>query len=504
LNSNRIMTLVEVLERNARDIPDKTAIVYHNSRLSYRDLNGTVNRLAHALTTHGLEPGDHIGLMLPRMPELIICFLAAAKARGIVVPINFELHEEQIRDVLKNLAPRFLFVHEQFLLLATRTLPAGKKTAIVCTGGSGAGEHYVWSDILGNRSSSNPAADVTENDVVYLNYTSGTTGKPKGAVTTHAHIFWNTHGAIDALQLTAEDIHLCLFAPFAHPHEIFARPLYLGGSMVLLDNIRPRAVAHAISEHSVTCFMGVAPLYETLLEIARSGRYGFTSLRIPESGGMFTKPDLIERFADRFGVPILPVWGSTETTGIAIATSPGGTHAPGSVGTPCRSYDVKIIDEDGKQAPPHMVGELAFKGPGVVSGYHEAEERDRRLFQNGWYYSGDLAKQDGAGNIYFVERKTGMMKVAGLAVYPLEVEKVLMNHPAVKEAAVIAMPDRMRGEVPRAFVVLHNGHKITDKEIMHFCNEHMARYKVPKMVEFRETLPRIGGGKINKKMLQVE
>lgn len=498
------MTLVEMLERNTRDVPDKVAIVYQELRITYRELNEQVNKLAHALLDLGLQKGDRIGFMLPRIPELVISFLAAAKSQGILFPINFELRHENIRAVLNHLLPRFLIVHESFVDLAKKSIPKNLITSIIVTGSTRPREHYFWNDIIKGRNQNNPFLEVKEEDVVYLNYTSGSTGNPKGAITTHSNIFWNTRAAVDALKLTPSDVHMCMFAPFAHPHEIFARPLYLGGTMVLLDKIRPKSIAKAISENKVTCLMGLAPMYETLLEVTESGRYDLSSLKIPESGGMYTRIELIKRFEQRFGVSILPVWGSTETTGIAIANSPHERPVYGSVGRPCKSYEVKIIDEDGKELPPNRVGEMIFKGPAVVSGYYEGDIENEKSFKNSWYYSGDLGRRDEKGHFYFVERKTGMMKVAGLIVYPMEVELALMCHPGIKEAAVISVKNRLRGEVPKAIVVLKDELRITEREIIQFCKERMAHYKVPRVVEFRESLPKIGSAKIDKKALQME
>jgi acyl-coenzyme A synthetase/AMP-(fatty) acid ligase len=498
------MTLVEMLERNARDIPDKVAIIYQDLRMTYRELNEAVNRLACALPDLGLKKGDRVGLMLPRVPELITSFLGVAKAQGIVAPINFELRDANIRTVLSNFSPRFLIVHESFVDLVKRSIPQNLEVSVVVVGSGSHRGDFRLEDIMRDQRTSNPSLEVKEEDVVYLNYTSGSTGNPKGAITTHSNIFWNTLAAVDTLKLTPSDVHLCLFAPFAHPHEIFARSLYLGGTTVLLDSIRPKSIAKTISENRVTCFMGLAPMFETLLQVAGSGRYDLSCLRIPESGGMYTRTELIKRFEKSFGVTILPVWGSTETTGIAIANSTHERLIYGSIGKPCRYYEVEIVGEDGEELPPHEVGEMIFKGPAVVKGYYKAADEDQKSFKNGWYYSGDLGRKDEEGNFYFVERKTGMMKVAGLAVYPLEVELALMRHPYIKEAAVMGIKDRLRGEVPKAIVVLNDGLKITEREIIQFCGEFIAHYKLPKVVEVRKCLPKIGSGKINKRTLQME
>ncbi|MEW6066916.1 MAG: AMP-binding protein [Nitrospirota bacterium] len=496
------MTLGKILEGNSERFPDKTAIIFEDTIITYRDLNETVNKIANFLISLGLKKGDRVGLMLPRIPELVISFLSVAKAHAIVAPINFELRDTKIRTILINISPQCLIVHKQFLELAKRAIPQGMKITIIVVGGNSR-DDILWDEIIKNRNSDNPSFDINENDIVYLNYTSGSTGNPKGAITTHSNIYWNTFASVNSLKITEEDVHLCMFAPFAHPHELFARPLYLGGTMVLLDKIYPKSIANAISEHGVTCMMGLASMYETLLELLEHKTYDLGSLRIPESGGMHTRTELIERFRKKIGVPILPVWGSTETTGIAIANIPGETIMLGSVGRPCISYEVKIVDEYGSELPVGQVGEMIFRGPAVIQNYYE-NSVNNLCFRDGWYYSSDLGRRDDENNFYFVDRKAGMMKVAGLKVYPMEIELVLAEHPEIKEVAVIPANDNLRGEVPKAIIVTKNGKNISEKDILSFCRERMANYKVPRIIEFRDALPKIGSGKINKKELQLE
>ncbi len=495
------MTLIEMLERNAKRSPEKTAIIYSDIKITYKELNEYTNKLAYSLIDIGFKKGDRVGFMLPRVPELVISFLSVAKAQGIAVPINFELSEETIRIILNDISPKCLIVHDNFYDLAMRSFPIASEIPVITVGDINK-DFFFW-ELLKGKNSDNPSLEIKEDEVVYINYTSGSTGYPKGAITTHANIYWNTLASVNALQLTTEDIHLCMFAPFAHPHEIFARPLYLDGTTVLVDKIYPKSIAKAISKHKVTCMMGLAPMYENLLDVLEHKPYDLSSLRVPESGGMYTRTELINRFEQKVGVPIIPAWGSTETTGIAIANTPE-TIIPDSVGKPCMSYEVKIVDEYGVEVPIGEIGEMIFKGPAIVQGYYKDAINTQSCLKDGWYYSGDLGKRDEGNNFYFIDRKTGMMKVAGLKVYPLEIELALAEHPGVEEVAVISIRDKLRGEVPKAIIVTRNGKEITEKEILEFCREKMPNYKVPRIVEFRKSLPKIGSGKINKKELQME
>jgi acyl-coenzyme A synthetase/AMP-(fatty) acid ligase len=496
------MTIVDMLERNAREAPSRAAIAYGDAVTSYSELNAGVNRLARGLMGLGVGRGDMVALMLPRVPELVAAFLAIAKAGAVAAPVNYELTPEKVSSVISGMAPACLITHASHAGLAPCVVPGGR-TPVVAVGGGIPGA-VGWHEIASGYDASDIGSRPAPGDVVYINYTSGSTGESKGAVTTHSNIYWNTASAVDALGLDGSDVHLCMFAPFAHPHEIFARPLLLGGTMVLVDTIYPKSLAEAIARHGVTCVMGLSPMYENLLELLDTRRYDLGSLRVPESGGMYTRAELIERFRRTLGVPIVPVWGSTETTGIALANRPWEPMASGSVGRPCPSYSVRILDESGADAPVGDPGEMAFRGPGVVSGYRESGAGASEAFRDGWYLSGDIARKDADGNFYFVERKTGMMKIAGLKVFPSEIEQVLLDHPDIKEVGVVAVSDRLRGEVPLAVVALRNGRALSSKDVLRFCKGRLPAYKTPRAVEFMEALPRTPGGKIDKKALRRE
>jgi long-chain acyl-CoA synthetase len=341
-----------------------------------------------------------------------------------------------------------------------------------------------------------PAPTADPDTLAYLNFTTGTSGFPKGALCSHANIYWNSRAAIDTFQLTAEDVHLCMFASFAHPHELFSRALYSGGSLVLLTRISPKVIVSTINRYRVTCMMGLAVMYKMMAEHCPAT--ALPDLRIAESGGMFTSPEIHTAFLSAFKLPILSVWGSTETTGIALANRPDDYKTNGSMGRPCPGYEVKLIDEAGNEVAAGEVGELLFSSPANVSGYADNIPLPGI---DSWYASGDLAKKDQDGFYYFIERKTGMIKVAGLKVYPLQVELVLQQHPAIKEAAVIGVREKRRGYVPGAFVVSEDGSQLDWDEVTRFCKKRLAPYMIPKQFILMDELPKIGSGKINKKAL---
>ena len=351
------MTIVEMLERNARLYPEKTAIIYGNSRISYRTFYEKANVLANFLIAMGLKKGDRVGLMLQKTPEVLISFLGVAAAGGVAFPVDYNQTLDNMECLLSFTNPTVLIVDGQFQELLSRFEGHCSDEKTIVIGQKTTNQRRSWEEVFAQQSLNPPGVEIQDDDIVYLNFTSGTTGLPKGAITTHANIYWNTLSAVENLGLTEKDIHLCMFPVFSHPHELFARSLYLGGTVVLIDSIYPKAIATAISEYRVTCMMAVASIYDTLARLPLSFPFDLSSLRIPESGGMYTHPTLEQKFKERFGVPIIPVWGSTETSGIVLVSPVAGERRPGSMGKPSTYYQVKVVGENGEELPPGEVGE---------------------------------------------------------------------------------------------------------------------------------------------------
>ncbi|MFO0752354.1 MAG: class I adenylate-forming enzyme family protein [Thermodesulfovibrionales bacterium] len=488
------MTLHDALELNCRTHPAKNFIEAYDRSFTYEEAWRLSNGFARFLAASGVGRNDTACLVLPRVPELVLAFLGMVKAGVVPVPVNYTISPGEIRQFISLIAPSVIVIHEKLLpVLDSGVLPAGNVRVVVV--GEDSHGHIPWREAA-SPSVEGGASDIGFDEIAYLNYTTGSSGAPKGAIATHANIYWNTRAAVEAMEMTGDDVHLCMFAPFAHPHELFARPLYTGGTLVLLEEINPKTIVKTINDKSVTCMMGLAPMFDMIASHCAGKR--MESLRVAESGGMYTRPDIIRSFKRHFGVPVLSVWGSTETTGIALANTPGAYREDGSMGRVCPFYELALIDDEGNDAGTGEIGELVFRGEGVISGYDTAADFPAAA---GGYYSGDLAWRDGEGYLYFVERKSGLMKVAGLKVYPLQIELSLMAHHGVKEAAVIGVEDRLRGMVPKAYIVPREGFALTEEEVRAFCKGKMADYMIPRAVEIRSELPKIGSGKINKKAL---
>lgn len=511
ISRNQIpMTLIEMLEKSVRLCPSKSAIICEEKNFSYTELHESVIKLSHYFFSSGIKKGEKIAIMMEtKKPEMIIAFLSISACGCIAVPIDANQTDEYICQIFNIIRPAAIVVSDRMvhrLEICNLHLPESRK--IVCESDHPRDPVPVnqtkaihpaasLAGILGSAAAvSLPPVSINQRDVTYFNMTSGTTGAPKCAITTHDNIYWNTLSAVEQLSLTSEDIHLCMFPAATHPHEFFARALFLGGTMVLTDHIAPKSLTQVIEKNGVTAMMAVSPIYGNLTKCHKKTDFNFTTLRIAESGGMHCDPVTAMEFKKKFGIPITPVWGSTETAGIALAM-PLNTHSKaGSCGVPGKYYEIKIINEIGDTVLSEEVGEMIIKGKGVCAAYYQNEIENRKNFKNGWFHTNDMFKKDEDGFFYFSGRKNGMMKVAGMKVFPVEIEDMLIQHPLIKEAAVTKASDPLYGEVPKAIIVLEEGALLTKKELRDYCASKIALYKIPKRIEIRDFLPRTPVGKI--------
>ncbi|HEX7344557.1 MAG TPA: AMP-binding protein [bacterium] len=492
------MTLDRMLERANQSSPEKFAILSRDRNVTYRQLNDQANALANGLLNLGMKRGDVVVMLLSKSVEAVVTFLGVTRAGGAIAPVNMRLKPDTLRVSFNHLNPFAVVADSLYYPFLTKFFRPNHPQSYVLLIGRAQGDRvHSFDDILARETSRSPGVQIEENDVAYLNFTSGTTGIPKAAITTHGNLLWNTKGAVEMMRMDSRDVHLCMFPMYAHPHEIFCRSIYLGGTTVLLDSMYPKTIMRVLEQFRVTCMMAVPMFYKSLFPLGRAKEFDLSSLRIAEAGGMSSPAELCREFEEIFGLRFLPVWGSTETTGIALATSPVEDFRMGSMGKPCPGYEVRVLGPGGREADTDEVGELVISGPGVVQGYFNLPAETEATFHHGACYTGDMVRRDETGFYNFLGRRSGLMKVAGLKVYPTEVEAVLLKHPKIEEAAVIALPDSLRGEIPKAFVVPKPGQTVEPKEVRLFCREHLADYKIPALIEVRGELPKTETGKIS-------
>ncbi|MDI3326927.1 MAG: o-succinylbenzoate--CoA ligase [Alicyclobacillaceae bacterium] len=483
---------------------NKLALIYGERRLTYRELNRRVNRLANALNEMGVRQGDRVAGLLPNGNEILEIMFACAKLGAIFVPVNFRLTAEEVRYVLEDSASRSFFYHRSLAPVAEplrETCP--QILHRVCVGGEGPGE-IEYESLLERASDAEPDRDVSLEQVHLMMYTSGTTGKPKGAMLTHANTTWNVVNTLGRLPVTDEEVTLTV-APLFHigAMNILTTPvLYRGGTVVIHDRFDPVQVLETIEREKITSLFMVPSMWLALLQVPGVDRYDLRSLRLAVSGGAPCPIPVIERFQER-GVPFFEGYGMTETSpSVCILEGTDALRKRGSVGKPLMHVDVRIVDDAGRDVPVGEVGELLVRGPTVTIGYWNRPAETREALRGGWLHTGDLARMDDEGFLYIVDRKKDMIISGGENVYPAEVEQVLYRHPKIREVAVVGAPDEKWGETVKAVVALKEGETITLEEIQRFCEGKLARYKVPRLLEIVDALPRNAAGKVLKTALR--
>ena len=499
------LTLGGVLKHQAARCADRPALLSHARSLTWAELDDEVDRLVSLLHGLGVRANDAVGILLNKRPEVVTGFLACARLGAIVAPVNFKLGIDDVRRTLELAQVRTVLVEREFDPLLHGLLGQLPDPArILYVGGKGSYGESVYEAI---EDVEILAVDMPDpNSPVYYNFTSGTTGRPKGAVTTHRQILANALTAFDrdgadGLGFTEDDTFLCLFSVFSHPHEIFHRSLLCGGAFLVLDTLSPRVVAQAVEKFGVSWMMAVPSFYEMLLDHVGDLGCDLGSLRRLEAGGAALSAGRLEHLEAAFGADLLPVWGSTETTGVALALRPDRPREPGTTGRPLSGYEVRVVDHRGRDCAPGVVGEMWVRGEGVCSGYVDNPDETAALFEAGWYATRDLVRWTDGGFVEFVGRRSEMLKIGGIRVYPLEIEQVLRQHPGVRNVVVVRAEERVRGEIARAVVQARTGEQLEPKKLARYCRDRMPVFKVPRIIEVWEEIPRLPNGKVDKKQI---
>ncbi len=499
------MTLVDLFATSVRRVPERPALVFRDRCLTYRDLDRRVRAASALLATMGIGAGSRVVLMCPNVPEFGVGYLGVLTAEATVVPLNPLLKPEEVRYILGDSGAAAMVALEASLpLLRAARAGLGRGCPILTLDGPAAGEAGDVSlpesgaDVSGVRAATGAAEDVA----VCL-YTSGTTGRPKGALLSHRNLIANVQSFRSVLHVGEEDVFLAAL-PLFHAYGatvLFLEPLSMGATIVVEPRFVPEAILRAIVQHRVTLFAGVPSMYAVLAASPRLGG-DLSSLRLCISGGAPLPVAVAEAFEAKYGVPIYEGYGPTECAPVLTVNPPLGKRKLGSVGPPIPQVELRVVDDRGNTVPPGEVGEIVARGPNVMQGYLNRPAETADVLRDGWYHTGDLGRADEDGYYYIVDRKTDLILVGGLNVYPREVELVLAGHPAVAEAAVVGVPDPFRGEAPKAFVILRNGQQVTAQELLQWCRQRLANYKVPRGVVVVTDLPRTVIGKILKSAIR--
>jgi long-chain acyl-CoA synthetase len=535
--------LQNFLKDSASKHPNKRAISFQGKEISYKELDDLSNRFANGLLSLGVKKGDRVAIILPNIPQFLISFYGALKAGAIVVPCNplyrqkeleFQLRDSgavaavimnnvyadnnffselaKCRVALPNLKAVFVTSLTDFLPPLKRLLAGPvKKIKSVRT------ENTInFVSFLNSQSSRDPPSVSIDcmNDLAVLQYTGGTTGISKGAMLTHYNLVSNAilSQVWIGLPSTEEDANVLAVIPFFHIYGLtnaMNSSIYAARKIVLLPRFNAEEVLSTIQKEKIAIFPGVSTMYTALLNHPNLGNYSIKSVRCCISGAAPLPQEVQKRFNAITGGNLVEGYGLTEASPVTHCNPLGADsiNKVGSIGIPWPDTDAKIVDlETGtKDLPVGETGELAVRGPQVMKGYWNSPEETANVFRSGWLLTGDIAKMDDDGYFYIVDRKKDMIDASGFKVWPREVEEVLYSHPDVKEVAVVGVKDEYRGETVKAFIVLKDKNRNPGMEVFQkFCKERIAPYKVPKIIEFRDELPKSLIGKVLRRKLREE
>ncbi|HZM75707.1 MAG TPA: long-chain fatty acid--CoA ligase [Candidatus Limnocylindrales bacterium] len=485
------MNLADFLVHSTEQFPDRPAIRLDDDVLTYAELNQQSARVAGLLARYGVEAGDRVALMLPNIPPFAAAYYGILRAGGVVVPMNPLLKEREVGYYLAD--------SQALLILAWEGCEAAARA-----GAAKAGAECV---VVKGEWDAPPLDNVVErqaSDTAVILYTSGTTGQPKGAELTHANLSANVEvTARDLLHLGPSDVvfgGLPLFHSFGQTCGLNAA-VSAGACLTLVPRFEPGKVLEVLERDGVTVFEGVPTMYVALLGTKEKNNNP-TRLRLCVSGGAALPVEVLRGFEKEFGCVILEGYGLSETSPVASFNHPDRERKPGSIGTPIRGVSMRLVDDRGAEVPTGEVGEIAIKGHNVMKGYWRREDATAEAIPDGWFRSGDLARQDEDGYFFIVDRKKEMIIRGGYNVYPREIEEVLYEHPAVAEAAVVGVPDAVFGEEVGAAVVLKPGAAETADDIRDYVKSSVAAYKYPRLVWLLPELPKGPTGKILKRSIR--
>ena len=492
------MTLADLIDRNAAFAPDKAAIRFGGAVLSYSALALRIGEAARALQSQlDIARGDRVAILSANHPEYLVLLYACARLGAMLVPINWRLAVPEQLYILRDADVKALVVEQAFAPVIAPL--AASMPAVRCVGLDFAPEGGVsFSELLQGASGDSSGDGVDTTCPLLIVYTSGTTGHPKGAVLRQDALIWNAVMSQHMHDMTAQD-HVLTVLPLFHVGglNIQTTPaLQLGATVTLHARFAPDATLAAIARDRPTLTVLVPATMQAMVEHPLWAETKFDSLRAVATGSTQVPQRLVDAFTGR-GTPVLQVYGSTETCPVAVYTRLSGDwRRPGSTGLPGLACEARVVEEDGNEAPAGTAGEVVVRGPNVLTQYWNNPKATAEALREVWYYSGDIGVRDADGHFFIHDRKKNLIISGGENIYPAEVERVLGQHPAVADAAVVGRTDPKWQEVPVAYVVARSGHIADAVDMERFCLGHLARYKVPREYVFVDSLPRNAMGKV--------
>lgn len=503
--------LNEVLKSSVAKFPEREILIFENKRLTYREFYNLVAKMAANLQhRYQFKKGDRLAILSNNTIEFCISIFAASFLGGIVVPLNTRLRPSELQFMMKNSGTNVLIVEDVLLSVAEESIElANIDLKMFVTGKPAQNKNTLWFPFECLLEEAPPAqmADVDRTDPLFIMYTSGTTGLPKGALGTHLGITQNVLNF--SLNLTTDERDRTLInIPLFHVSGLiagFTHMVSVGGTSVLMYTYKTQKFLELLDREKITYINTVPTIFVFLLNYPDLEKYNLSRLRLAVTGGAPMAVSTIQKLTSLYpNMNFINNYGATECTGSCTFSRPESAFTkPDSVGILTKIIDWKIIDDDGAELGRNKIGELCIKGPTVIPEYwNNPEATNKEFIDNGYWKSGDIGYVDDQGYFFLLDRKKSMINRGGENIYTAEIENVLYNHPSILEAAVVGLPDKVFGEEVLASIVVKEGHSMTDKDIREFISQYLADYKVPKYVQFLTELPRNPSGKVLKNHLK--
>lgn len=499
----------EVLKTVAHWAPQKTAYVYEDQKLTYRELLARSTQLAAWLQQHGISKDDKVGFVCKNSLSFVELYFGVSLTNGVGVPVNFRLTGSEMEYILNHSDSKILFIDQEYvetIQTIREKLPQVEKIVVIDNTQELADlDMIAYETIFETRITLTPDETMVDNDSHLIVYTSGTTGKPKGAVLSHKNLVMNAMNRFAHMKGDG-DVRQLIVPPLFHIASLclLVTNCLQEGTGYIHRDFQPEKILQTIQEEKINNMMLVPAMWNFLTQVPHLQQYDLRSMRRCSMGGSIAPIELKYRILEVFSeAELFEAFGQTEMSPVTTNLLPEDTiRKTASVGLPSMNVRVRVVDEEMRDVPIGEVGEIVYQGPTMMKEYYKNPEATREAFKGGWFHSGDLVRMDDEGFIYIVDRKKDMIISGGENIYPAEVEAVLYSHPAVLEAAVIGVPDPKWGETVKAYVVLKANQQLTSDEVIEHCRTRIASYKKPRYVEFLKALPRNASGKVLKTTLR--
>ena len=498
------LTLSQLIKSRADRFGERILLRYKEKALSYREIDEKTDRLAKAFQNLGIKKGDRVGIMLQNCLEVVESYFAIWKTGAWAVPVNPVFTRHEAEYVLNNAGARLIVAgEEQYPRIEPVREKVSSLETVVIVGEKPIAHTIPYESLMRELQKMEPV-ELSSGDVCQIMYTSGTEGRPKGVMTTHGGYTDNAFIRSSILELTENDktlISLPMFHMFAI--STLLNFITVGGTVNIMEQFDTEKVLDLLHDNKITFFTGVPTMYSYLLNHPKINKYNLSSLKLCIIAGGNVNYQVVEEFEKRFDCLFIESMGQTELSPLVMINPPHrDKRRLGSCGLTACNMETRLVDENNHDVPLGEVGELVVKSPCVMKGYYNLPEANELAFRGGWLHTGDLLRQDKDGYYYFVDRKKDMIVTAGYNIYAKELENVLLSHPEVTEAAVIAVPDDVKGQLAKALIVRSDGSTLDEGELEKYAREYLAPYKVPRIITFVEDLPHTPQGKIAKGILR--